>query len=110
MMPFIYPGVPPGKGRLRCNVTAKHDEADIGYTLEALALIGAELDFLPKGTATRASMIDKTRWLAESKLRGFRNAGFCYLKGEIRAAGSKLSEWTRKRFNGAGGDDTGVTP
>ncbi len=104
MMPFIYPGVPPGKGRLRSNVTAMHDEADVGYTLEALAVIGAELDFLPKGTATRASTLKKTRWLAESKLRGFRNAGFGFVQGELKAAGEKIGKWTRSFGNSKGSD------
>lgn len=100
MMPFIYPGVPPGKGRLRCNVTAAHDRADMGYTLEALAVIGKQLELLGPGASTHASKLDQGRWLAESKLRGLRNAGLGYLGRELSEARAKLGEWLRARRDG----------
>ena len=37
MLPFVYPGVPRGKARLRCNVTAAHSVEDMERALEALA-------------------------------------------------------------------------
>jgi 7-keto-8-aminopelargonate synthetase-like enzyme len=95
MMPFIYPGVPLGKGRLRCNVTAMHDEADMGYTLEALATIGKELGLLDSSAQTNASRVDKVRYLAEHKLRGVRNAGLGYLGQEVRDAAGKLQAWVK---------------
>jgi glycine C-acetyltransferase len=84
MIPFIYPGVPLGKGRLRCNVTAAHSQADMGYTLEALAVIGAELGLIPKGSKTKSSSVQKALWAAESKLRGARNAGLPYVLEEAK--------------------------
>ncbi|MCA9665100.1 MAG: aminotransferase class I/II-fold pyridoxal phosphate-dependent enzyme [Myxococcales bacterium] len=100
MMPFVSPGVPPGQERLRCNVTAAHSKADMGYTLEALATIGPMLDLLPSGVSTGASTLQKGLWLAETKLRGVRNAGLPYLRSEIEAATEKVGAWTRKLFNG----------
>lgn len=105
MMPFIYPGVPPGKGRLRCNVTASHSKAEMGYTLEALAEIGQMLELLPKGSHTHANMLSKGMWLAKHKLGGVRNAGFGYLTDELKGATSKLTEWTSERL----GRSNGVT-
>jgi len=84
MMPFIYPGVPPGKGRLRCNVTAAHNKADMGFTLEALAVIGEDLGLLDKGSKTRTSGFKKAIWAAESKLRGIRNAGLPFAVDEAK--------------------------
>ena len=52
MMPFVYPGVPKGTERLRCNVTAAHTEAQMGYTLEAIAKVGELAGFLPNGAHT----------------------------------------------------------
>ncbi len=98
MMPFIYPGVPLGQGRLRCNVTAAHTRADMGFALEALALIGQELGLIPKGSATRTSKTQKTLWAAESKLRGIRNGGLTALTDELLTVGAKLSGFTQKIF------------
>lgn len=95
MMPFIYPGVPMGKARLRCNVTAAHSRADMGYTLEALAAIGPMLDLLPKGSKTSTPTVRKAWWAAESKVRALRNAGLGYLVNEIGQAGAKLGQWAR---------------
>jgi len=95
MMPFIYPGVPIGKARLRCNVTAAHSRADMGYTLEALAAIGPELGIIPKGSKTTTPKVQKALWLAETKLRGLRNAGLPFLAGELKKAGS----WAKGRLD-----------
>ncbi len=46
MLPFIYPGVPLGEARLRCNVTAAHERADLDHALQALARIGSELGII----------------------------------------------------------------
>jgi glycine C-acetyltransferase len=92
MMPFIYPGVPIGKSRLRCNVTAAHSRADMGYTLEALAAVGPMVGVIPKGRKTSSPMAQKALWAAESKLRGLRNAGLPFLLKELREAGGKARE------------------
>jgi 7-keto-8-aminopelargonate synthetase-like enzyme len=107
MMPFIYPGVAIGKARLRCNVTAAHSRADMGYTLEALAAVGPMVDVIPKGRKTSSPMVRKALWAAESKLRGLRNAGMPFLVKELREAGSKAVGWARGR---SGSDDTPATP
>lgn len=99
MMPFISPGVPPGKERLRCNVTAAHTKAQLGYTLEALAKIGDMLEVLPKGTKTRANNLQRSWWLADHKWRGVRNAGLPYVAKEIGAAAEKAKGFL---FNGRG--------
>ncbi|MBW2457404.1 MAG: aminotransferase class I/II-fold pyridoxal phosphate-dependent enzyme, partial [Deltaproteobacteria bacterium] len=103
MMPFIYPGVPLGKARLRCNVTAAHHESDMGYTLEALAVIGANLDLIPKGSKTGASFFDKSRWVAQSKLRGIQNGGLSHVAEEVTEAGTKLKDYTQNLL-GLGSD------
>ncbi len=109
MMPFIYPGVPLGKARLRCNVTAAHHESDMGYTLEALAVIGQNLDLIPKGSKTRATFFDKSRWVAQSKLRGIQNGGISHVAEEMTEAGTKLTEYAQNLFSGGRGksDDAG---
>ncbi len=89
MMPFISPGVPPGKERLRCNVTAAHTKAQLGYTLEALAEIGDMLEVLPKGTKTRANNLQRSLWFADHKLRGVRNAGLPYVGKQLGAVAEK---------------------
>ncbi|MFN0058677.1 MAG: aminotransferase class I/II-fold pyridoxal phosphate-dependent enzyme [Planctomycetota bacterium] len=43
LLPFIYPGVPLGHARLRCNVTAAHSESDLTRVIEAVKAIGNEL-------------------------------------------------------------------
>lgn len=90
MMPFVAPGVPKGKERLRCNVTAAHSKAQMGYTLEALAEIGQMLGVLKQGTRTRASRLQKLGWLANSKVSGLQNAGVPFLRRELRGAFEKL--------------------
>ncbi|MCC6749952.1 MAG: aminotransferase class I/II-fold pyridoxal phosphate-dependent enzyme [Deltaproteobacteria bacterium] len=119
MLPFIYPGVPKGTARLRCNVTAAHSKADMGYALEALGVIGQELGILKAGAKTRASSVQKALWLAEGKVAGLKNAGLGYLVQELEEAGSKVSSWAEGLFggrghgakvrsgNGHGGDDDG---
>jgi hypothetical protein len=85
-MPFVYPGVPKGTERLRCNVTAAHTEAQMGYTLEAIAKIGELAGFLPKGARTFSSTFQKASWLAATKLEGARNAGLPYVRAELKRA------------------------
>lgn len=105
MMPFVSPGVAPGKERLRCNVTAAHSRAEMGYTLEALARIGQMLEVLPAGSATQASQLQRALWLAEHKLQGVRNAGLRYLTGELGAAGRKVGELTRNVLGSSSSKD-----
>ncbi|HEY4180522.1 MAG TPA: aminotransferase class I/II-fold pyridoxal phosphate-dependent enzyme [Kofleriaceae bacterium] len=94
MMPFIYPGVPKGTERLRCNVTAAHTEAQIGYTLEALAKVGEHVGFLPGGARTFNTNLTKAKWLATSKLEGARNAGLPFIRSELGGAAT----WIRERL------------
>ena len=98
MMPFIYPGVPLGQGRLRCNVTAAHSTADIGFSLEALSVIGRDLKLIPAGKRTQAPPLQKTLWAVESKLRGIKNGGLPTLTDELLQAGNKLGQLKRTYF------------
>ena len=98
MMPFISPGVPPGQERLRCNITAAHTRAQMGYALEALAKVGEMLDVLPKGAKTKATNFQRAYYFATHKLRGVRNAGLPFLTKQLAEAGEKASEWTRRRL------------
>lgn len=90
MMPFISPGVQKGKERMRCNVTAAHTEAQMGYTLEALAEIGKMLGVLDKSTKTGAPKIDQLRWFLQHEVEGVRNAGLPFLRREVRAQSRKV--------------------
>ncbi len=98
MMPFISPGVPPGTERLRCNITAAHTKAEMGYALEALAKIGQMLDVLPASAHTQANDLQRSSWFAQHKLRGLRNAGLPYLVKELSEAGKKATAWTKSQF------------
>lgn len=100
MMPFIFPGVAKGHERLRCNVTAAHSKAEMGYTLEAVAEIGQMLGFLPKGAKTRATNVERALWLAEHKLQGMRNAGVGYVAKELAQASRKIVDWSLGKANG----------
>jgi len=84
MMPFIAPGVPKGKERLRCNVTAVHSKADMGYTLEALAEIGKMLGVLPGSAKTGSTWKERAYWFINHEVRGTKNAGLPFLTHEIR--------------------------
>jgi 7-keto-8-aminopelargonate synthetase-like enzyme len=86
MMPFVAPGVPKGHERLRCNVTAAHTRAQMGYTLEALAEIGRRLGVLDAKARTRSSRLEKAYWLFRHKADGLRNAGLPFLGHELRSA------------------------
>ncbi len=46
MLPFVYPGVPLGEARLRCNLTAAHTPDDMHRAIDAVASIGRELGVL----------------------------------------------------------------
>lgn len=100
MMPFIYPGVARGQERLRCNVTAAHSKAEMGYTLEALVEVGKMLKRLPEDTKTGASAVQKALWLADHKIQGVRNAGLSFLRSELAEAGRKVAGWTQGLFDG----------
>ena len=89
MMPFVAPGVPKGRERLRCNVTAVHTQADMGYTLEALSEIGKILGVLPGTTKTRSTMAQRAYWFLNHEVRGTQNAGLPFLKNELRELGKK---------------------
>ena len=96
MMPFIYPGVPHGKARLRCNVTAAHSQADMGYTLEALAVIGKELGLIDDTARTTAGKATKAWWTAQGKVSAARNAGWAYLAGQLGDVRGKVGRWTKE--------------
>lgn len=97
MMPFISPGVPAGTERLRCNVTAAHTRAEMGYTLEALAEVGRQLDIIPGHQATNFSSVQKAMWLAEHKLRSLRSGGLPFLVDELGDAAERIQRWRAAR-------------
>lgn len=90
MIPFVSPGVPKGKERLRCNVTAAHTEAQMGYTLEALAEIGKMLGVVDKGKATNASRFDRIKWALQYEADGVRNTGLPFLRREVLTHSKRL--------------------
>jgi len=92
MMPFVAPGVPKGKERLRCNVTAAHSHSDMGYTLEALSEIGKMLGVLPSSAKTSSSFMERAYWFLGHEIRGTRNAGLPFLKHEALELGKKAVE------------------
>lgn len=83
MIPFVAPGVPKGTERLRCNVTAGHTEAQMGYTLEALAEVGKMLGVLDSSTTTKASRFSRIKWFLQYELEGAKNAGLPFLRREV---------------------------
>jgi 7-keto-8-aminopelargonate synthetase-like enzyme len=89
-MPFVSPGVQKGKERMRCNVTAAHTQAQIGYTLEAMAEIGRMLGVLSPGTRTGAPKLDQLKWFLQHEVEGIKNAGLPFLRRELRAQSRKL--------------------
>lgn len=98
MMPFVAPGVPKGKERLRCNVTAVHSQADMGYTLEALAEIGKMLGVLPGTTRTGSNLRQRAYWFLNHEVRGTQNAGLPFLKHELLELGKRaVSKVTGKK-------------
>lgn len=86
MMPFVSPGVSPGTERLRCNVTAAHTRDEMGYTLEALAMIGKTLGVLPASAKTSASNVQRLRYLVRNKAAGLWKNGLPFVKHEIETA------------------------
>ena len=86
MMPFISPGVPPGTERLRCNVTAVHTKDEMGYTIEALGVIGKMLGIVPKAAKTSSSIARRLGYLFKHKAAGFRQNGFPFVRHEIKSA------------------------
>jgi 7-keto-8-aminopelargonate synthetase-like enzyme len=86
MMPFVSPGVSKGSERLRCNVTAAHTKDEMGYTLEALAVLGKMLGVLPASAKTSASMTKRIGYLLKNKAFGLRKNGLPFLKHEIETA------------------------
>jgi glycine C-acetyltransferase len=95
MMPFVAPGVPPGTERLRCNVSAAHTRAEMGYALEALAKIGHMLEVIPSDTHTAASDVQRGIWLARHKLQGLRQGGLRFLAAELERQRERLQQWQR---------------
>jgi glycine C-acetyltransferase len=83
MMPFVSPGVAPGTERLRCNVTAAHTQDEMGYTLEALAVIGKMLGVLPESAKTSASMARRISYLVKNKAAGLLKNGLPFVKHEV---------------------------
>jgi len=82
MIPFVSPGVPKGTERLRCNVTAAHTEAQMGYTLEALAEVGKMLGVLDATKTTHASRFSRAKWFLQYELEGIKGAGLPFLQKE----------------------------
>ncbi len=60
MIPILYPAVPRGEERLRCNITAAHTEHDIDVTLEILEFVAKKLGVVPKYRRRRGQTILKT--------------------------------------------------
>lgn len=83
MMPFVAPGVARGQERLRCNVTAVHTEDQMGYTLEALAIIGKMIGVLRPDASTGISNARRIRYLISNKAVGLIKNGLPYLQHEI---------------------------
>jgi len=103
MMPFVAPGVPKGKERLRCNVTAAHTHADMGYTLEALAEIGKMLGVLPGTAKTSSTLRQRVYWFLSHEVSGTRNAGLPFLKHEALDLGKKaLARLTKSKSTSDG--------
>lgn len=86
MMPFVAPGVSKGSERLRCNVTAAHTKDEMGYTLEALAVLGKMVGVLPASAKTSASMTKRVGYLLKNKALGLRKNGLPFLKHEVETA------------------------
>jgi glycine C-acetyltransferase len=86
MMPFVSPGVSPGTERLRCNVTAAHTRDEMGYTLEALAMIGKMLGVLPQSAKTSTSNARRISYLLRNKAAGLWKNGLPFVKHEIETA------------------------
>lgn len=86
MMPFVSPGVARGTERLRCNVTAAHTRDEMGYTLEALAVLGKMLGALPKTAKTSASLAQRIGYLVKNKAAGLRKNGLPFVRHEIQTA------------------------
>ena len=86
MMPFVAPGVAKGAERLRCNVTAVHTRDEMGYTLEALAMIGKMLGVLPASAKTRAPTARRLGYLLKNKALGLRKNGLRFVKHEVETA------------------------
>ncbi len=92
MMPFVSPGVPPKTERLRCNVTAAHSKAEMGYALEMIGEIGKMLEVLPKTASTGAPKWQKALWMAQHGVEGTRNAGVGHLVKQFEVHGGPLKE------------------
>ncbi len=90
MIPFVAPGVPKGKERLRCNVTAAHSEAQMGYTLEALAEVGKMLGVIDKRMSTNATRFDRAKWALQFEAEGVRNSGLPFLRREVLTHSKRL--------------------
>jgi glycine C-acetyltransferase len=86
MMPFVSPGVSKGQERLRCNVTAVHTRDEMGYTLEALAVLGKMVGALPKAAKTSAPMTKRIGYLLKNKALGLRRNGLRFVKHEVATA------------------------
>lgn len=90
MIPVISPGVQKGKERLRCNVTAAHTEAQMGYTLEAVAEIGKMLGIIDKRVSTGTPQLDRVKWFLQNEVDGVRRAGLPFLRRELRTQSKRL--------------------
>ena len=92
MMPFVSPGVPKNTERLRCNVTAAHTKAQMGYALEAIGEVGKMLEVLPSTAQTGFPKWQKALWLARHGIDGTRNAGVGHLAKQWELHGGPVRE------------------
>lgn len=69
MIPILYPAVPPGEERLRCNITAAHTEQDIGITLEIVEYIGKKLGVLPHSSRNPNSRWQRASWIGQEAVK-----------------------------------------
>jgi len=99
MLPFVYPRCQ-GQGASPLQVTAAHSEP-IWFALEALAVIGPELESFRPGFLPARSKAKKALWLAENKLQGPRNAGLGYVAEEMTQP-SEAHRLARSRLSSGG--------
>ncbi len=110
MMPFVSPGVPKNTERLRCNVTAGHTKAQMGYALEVISEVGKMLDVLPKTAETGFATWQKALWFAQHGIEGTRNAGVGHLLKQWELHGGPVREMAGDLWAAIGPSEPGVEP
>ena len=92
MVPFVAPGVPRGKERLRCNVTAVHTEAQMNYTVSVLEEVGRALGVLTGTSSVRVSRLERMRWYLQNRVEGLCNVALPRVRYGVR-------QWPRRLAN-----------